>query len=209
VGPPRPTLRDSVSFLYYVTMDILLFGIQGSGKGTQARKLVEEFGYFFFETGAELRKIIASGTELGKEVASYTDKGNLAPTPIVMEVVRTAIAQLPTDQKILFDGIPRSIDQKEQFDPILADLHRDITGIQITLPEEEAVKRLVLRAEKEGRTDDVLEDAIRRRIEVFKEKTVPVIEAYRQEGKMVDIDGQGVVEEVYERVKSACSFLAS
>ena len=199
-GGGNAILRNSILFLYSIKVDLLLFGIQGSGKGTQARLLAEEFGYVIFETGAELRKIIASQTTLGKTIASYTDNGHLAPTSMVMDVVHCTLETVPLDQKILFDGIPRSMEQKEQFDPILMSLGRTFTGIEITLPEEEVLKRLLHRAENQGRTDDASEASIRRRIEIFREQTIPVIDAYRREGKIVEIDGQGTVEEVYERL---------
>src|SRR3989338_11545334 len=108
-----------------------------------------------------------------------------------MDVVRAAIGKLPSDQKILFDGIPRNFEQKEQFEKVLKETDRKFFCLQITLPEEEAWERLLLRATKEGRTDDIHEESIHRRIEVFKDQTVPVIKAYRSEGKMVDVDGLG------------------
>src|SRR6185295_10510811 len=99
-------------------MDLVFFGIQGSGKGTQAKKLAAEFGYDIFEAGGELRKIAASGSELGKTVKNYIDEGHLVPHEIIMEVVKEAIGKRPKDQKILFDGIPRDDNQMRDFDAI-------------------------------------------------------------------------------------------
>ena len=182
-------------------MDLVVFGIQGSGKGTQAKLLAKDFGYHIFETGGELRKIAASGTELGNTVKSYIDAGNLAPHLIVMEVVRTAVKAIPENQKILFDGIPRDLVQMKDFDSVLAQAGRTIRCLQITADKELCIQRILARAKVEGRADDQKEEAIRRRMQLFQDKTMPVIETYRAQGKMVDTDGEGTVEEVYGRVK--------
>jgi adenylate kinase len=184
-------------------MDLVLFGIQGSGKGTQAKKLAAEFGYSIFETGAELRKIAASGTELGNTIKSYIDEGHLAPLPIVMQVVKEAILARPMDQKILFDGIPRDLDQRSQFDEIMKGLRRDFVCVQLTLNDDAAFQRIQGRALAEGRADDANEESIRRRMGIFKEHTSPVIEAYRADGNMIDIDGGRSIDEVYEDLKKA------
>lgn len=184
-------------------MDLVLFGIQGSGKGTQARRIATEFGYDIFETGAELRRIIASGSALGKTAASYMDKGNLVPLSLVMQVTKEAILAKPTPKKILFDGIPRDREQMQAFDAMMAEVGRTFRCLHILLPEEEALQRILGRAKVEGRVDDSDEAYIRRRMEIFRAKTLPVIDEYRQQGKLEDIDGGGTVGEVYERVKKA------
>ncbi|HVW66584.1 MAG TPA: nucleoside monophosphate kinase [Candidatus Peribacteraceae bacterium] len=183
-------------------MDLVLFGIQGSGKGTQAKKLAEEFNYSIFETGAELRKIAASGTELGNIIKSYIDAGNLAPLDIVMEVVKQAILAKPADQKLLFDGIPRDLEQMKSFNTIMREVGRDFRCVQLTLDDDTAFKRIQGRALQEGRADDANEEAIRRRMNIFKERTLPVIESYRTDGNMTDIDGGRSIDEVYEDLKS-------
>lgn len=182
-------------------MDLIFFGIQGSGKGTQAKRLAEEFGYYIFEAGGELRKIKASGTELGNTVASYIDNGELVPFEIIMQVVKEAIAAQPADQKILFDGIPRDEDQMRAFDQILSDAGREFCCVHILLEKDEAVARIRGRAEKEGRADDADEQKVLRRMELFEEKTMPVIAKYSAEGKVVEIDGKGELDEVYGRIK--------
>lgn len=186
-------------------MDLVLFGIQGSGKGTQARKIAAEFGCDIFETGAELRKIIASGSDVGKTAASYMDKGNLVPLALVMQVTKEAILQKPKTQKILFDGIPRDREQMEAFDAMMVELGRTFFCINIVLGEGEALRRILGRAKVEGRVDDSDEEYIRRRMQIFQEKTIPVIDAYRRQGKLTDVEGSGSVDEVYERLKSAVS----
>ncbi len=182
-------------------MDLVLFGIQGSGKGTQAKKLAAEFGYDIFEAGGELRKIAASGTELGKTVKSYIDIGKLVPFEIIMEVVETAIKARPADQKILFDGIPRDADQQKSFDKILASAGRSFRCIHLKLDPEEGVRRILGRAKTEGRADDANEEVIRRRMRTFVEKTLPVIKAYEERGLVTEVDGMKTVDEVYGEMK--------
>lgn len=184
-------------------MDLVLFGIQGSGKGTQARRIAAEFGYDIFETGAELRRIIASGSELGKTAASYMDKGNLVPLPLVMQVVKEAVLAKAKTQKILFDGIPRDREQMDAFNAMMGEVGRPFQCLHILLSEEEALQRILARAKVEGRVDDSDEAYIRRRMEIFREKTTPVIDAYRKQGKLMDVEGDGVVEEVYRRMRLA------
>lgn len=182
-------------------MDILLFGIQGSGKGTQARKLAEEFGFYIFEAGGELRKLKESGTELGDKVASYIDNGELVPHEIIMQVTKEAVCYRPHDERILFDGIPRDADQKRDFDTVMRECGREFTCIQFMLDDEEAFQRILSRAEKEGRADDADEEKIRKRMATFHEKTEPVIEAYQAMGMLQEVDADGEVDEVYARLK--------
>jgi len=182
-------------------MDLVLFGIQGSGKGTQAKRLCAQYGFDLFEAGGELRKIVASGSKLGETVKSFIDVGKLVPFAIIMQVVKEAIAARPQSQKILFDGIPRDLDQMRSFDQIMAEAGRDFTCIEIALTEEEGVQRILGRAKIEGRADDANEETIRRRMKTFFEKTKPVIELYTAQGKLRVIDGKGAVEEVYQTIQ--------
>ncbi|MDD4628181.1 MAG: nucleoside monophosphate kinase [Candidatus Peribacteraceae bacterium] len=184
-------------------MDLVLFGIQGSGKGTQAKRLVAEFGYDLFEAGGELRKIAASGSELGKTVKSFIDVGKLVPHAIIMQVVKEAILKRPKSQKILFDGIPRDGDQMRDFDQVMREVGRDFLCIEIKLSAEEGVQRILGRAKIEGRADDADETIIRRRMATFTEKTLPVIERYKNEGKLIDVDGKGTMEQVYAAIVRA------
>lgn len=184
-------------------MDLVLFGIQGSGKGTQAKLLAKEFNYDIFEAGGELRKIAASGSALGETVKSYIDHGKLVPFDIIMKVVAEAIGTRAKDQKILFDGIPRDLDQMRAFDRIMQTQGRAFRCINLTVDAEKAFQRILGRAKVEGRADDADEAKIRLRMQTFRDKTIPVIEEYRKRTLVADIDGEGSVEEVYERLKNA------
>ncbi|MFH0769886.1 MAG: nucleoside monophosphate kinase [Candidatus Peregrinibacteria bacterium] len=190
-------------------MDLVFFGIQGCGKGTQAKKLAAEFGYDIFEAGGELRSIAATGSALGETVKSFIDVGKLVPFEIIMQVVKEAILARPKTQKILFDGIPRDRDQMEAFDAILREVGRDFTCVHFLLSKEEALKRILGRAKAEGRADDANTEIIIRRMETFEQKTLPVIDAYGRQGKVIEVDSGGTVEEVYAKLKELLSFLAS
>ena len=184
-------------------MDLVFFGIQGSGKGTQAKKLAAELGYDIFEAGGELRKIAASGSELGKTVKSYIDQGHLVPHEIIMQVVKEAILARPKTTKILFDGIPRDDEQKKDFDAVMKSVGREFLGIHFMLDAKEAQNRILGRAKAEGRADDANTEIITRRMKTFAEKTMPVVHAYREAGKIKDIDASRSVEEIYSTLKDA------
>lgn len=182
-------------------MDLIFFGIQGSGKGTQAKKLAVEFGYDIFEAGGELRKIVASGSELGKTVQRYIDQGHLVPHEIIMQVVAEAIAARPKTTKILFDGIPRDEAQKKDFDEVMKKADREFRCIHFLLDATEAKNRILGRAKEEGRADDADLSIIERRMNTFSEKTLPVIEEYKKAGLVTEIDANRGVEEVYSELK--------
>jgi adenylate kinase len=183
-------------------MDIVLFGIQGSGKGTQARKLAEEFGYRLFEAGGALRAIAAEESHLGSQVRSYINAGHLVPHEIIMEVVRSAVIDVPAEAPVLFDGIPRDAKQQADFDALMTEYNRPFQCINIALSADEAMARIRQRAATEGRVDDSDDVKIHRRFQIFQEETTPVIESYRARTLVTDVDGRGSVDEVYQRLKA-------
>lgn len=182
-------------------MDIVFFGIQGSGKGTQAKKLVQEFGYRLFEAGAELRAIAASGTALGKTVKDHIDHGKLVPHGIIMEVVREAMDAAPTGTVFVFDGVPRDMDQLRDFEELMHAANRTFRCVMLFVDGQAAVERIVKRAKIEGRVDDADEEIVRKRMHLYREKTMPVIDACRDKGLVMEVDGEGGMDEVYGRVK--------
>lgn len=179
-------------------MDLVLFGMQGSGKGTQAKLIAEQCGLSIFETGAQLRKLAKEDSELGCKIASILASGNLVPNEVVMEMVAAFVDSLEEGQSALFDGLPRSVEQKESFDALLESKGRNIQGLLIELNEDEAMTRLLAR-----KRDDDTPEAIRVRIDTFMEKTQPVIDAYAAEGKMLAIDGVQSIEEVNRDIMEA------
>lgn len=182
-------------------MDLVFFGIQGSGKGTQAKKLAAEFGYDIFEAGGELRKIVSSGSKLGKTVQGYIDQGHLVPHEIIMQVVAEAIAARSQDTTILFDGIPRDEAQMRDFNDVMQKAGREFRCIHFLLDAVAAEERILGRAQKEGRADDANTEIIRRRMATFREKTLPVIAKYKDSGNMIEISADRSVDEVYAELR--------
>ena len=180
--------------------DLILFGVQGSGKGTQAQILADKLGYVIFEAGAELRKIRASDTELGRQVKSIIDAGNLVPNEIVMEIVAEFLKGVSAEEPVIFDGIPRSMVQKESLDALLDKHGRDAVCLHIRLPREVAIARM----QERGRADDTAE-VIKTRIDNFEAQTVPVIDKYAAEGKMLQVDGDQPIEQVTEAILDVLS----
>ena len=175
--------------------DIILVGKQGCGKGTQAKRIAEEHGHSIFETGGALRHIATQDTPLGHKVKDITERGDLVPNDIVMEIVEDFVDRSGTGTPVIFDGIPRSQEQRASLEALLAKKDRDFVVLEITLSDEEAMKRLLSRAQIEGRADDKT-DVILRRIENFRTHTVPLIETWRDQGRLVSINGEQNIEAV-------------
>ncbi len=204
-------------------MDLVLFGMQGSGKGTQSQRIAEHCGLEVFETGAELRRLATEDSDLARKVKSIMEAGNLVPTEVVMEIIAAFLHRLPAGKSALFDGIPRSDDQKEQFDALMLKEARSFKGLLIELTEAEAIKRLTTRricpqcktiypasysnntCEKDASTlvtrQDDTPEAIRVRLDTFIEKTMPVIEAYKIEGKMFMVKGEQSIDAVTNNIQ--------
>ncbi|MCK5020646.1 MAG: adenylate kinase [Candidatus Peribacteraceae bacterium] len=181
-------------------MDLIFFGIQGSGKGTQAKRIAAEFGYEIFEAGGELRSIATSGSKLGETVSSYMNDGKLVPHEIIMEVLQVFIEKRSDNTKIIFDGIPRDKNQQKDFDFLMEKEGRNFKCIHLLLDKEKAVQRILGRAEKEGRADDADESIIRKRMATFEEKTEPVIQDYKNRGLIIEVNGNGKIDDVYDRI---------
>lgn len=185
-------------------MDVLLFGIQGSGKGTQAKIIAQKHGYTIFEAGSALREIAHTDSDLGRTVASYIDSGHLVPFEIIMDVVGTAV-QTVGDRPMLFDGIPRDADQQKAFDRLMSEHGRDFRCIHLSLTDAVAMERIRKRAEMENRADDLSEEYVQRRIALFHEKTEPVISLYRSRGIVHDIDANASVDSIAESISTLIS----
>jgi len=179
--------------------DLILVGIQGSGKGTQARILAEKFGYKIFETGGVLRAMAKEKSPLGQKVKAITEAGELVPNEIVMEIVEDFLSKISSTTPIIFDGIPRSDVQRESLEKLLAGHKRKFLGLEIYLSESEALKRLLKRAEIEGRADDTLE-VIQKRIQNFYAYTKPLLEVWRNQKKLISITGEQSIEKVTEEI---------
>jgi len=209
-----------LSNLFYNKMsDLILFGMQGSGKGTQARILADNFNLTIFETGAALRQIAAENSELGKKVKAITEAGHLVPNEIVMDIIEDFLKKISPIQRVLFDGIPRKEEQRQTFEATLSRSNRQTFAIYLKISREEAFKRLGGRktcsqckeiyglaytekkcgkcgAELAIRSDDQNNQSIINRIDVFEKETMPVIEKYREQGRLLEVDGMPKTEKV-------------
>lgn len=182
-------------------LNIVLFGAPGCGKGTQAAKLKEKYGVNHVSTGDVIRGEIKAGTELGKSMTAYIEAGKLAPDQIVIDMIANYVVEHKEDKGNIFDGFPRTTAQAEAFDKILSD-NNDSVDIMIYMevPEEELVKRILLRGKDSGRADDASEDVIRNRISVYNAQTAVVADYYSKQNKYAAINGLGSMEEVFDRI---------
>lgn len=182
-------------------LNIVLFGAPGCGKGTQAAKLKEKYGVNHVSTGDVIRGEINRGTELGKSMTEFIEAGKLAPDQIVIDMIANYVVEHKDDKGNIFDGFPRTTAQAEAFDKILEE-NNDSVDIMIYMevPEEELVKRILLRGKDSGRADDASEDVIRNRISVYNAQTAVVAEYYSKQNKYAAINGLGTMDEVFDRI---------
>lgn len=179
--------------------DLILVGIQGSGKGTQAKILAQKFGYQIFETGGELRAIAKENSDLGHKVKAITERGDLVPNEIVMEIVEHFLANMDNDTPIIFDGIPRSEIQRESLEQLILSHGREFAVLEIKLSDKEAMKRMMYRAQTEGRADDTPE-VMKKRIANFYSYTAPLLDVWRKKGRLISINGEQNVESVTQDI---------
>ena len=184
-------------------MRVIMMGPPGAGKGTQATFVAEHFGIPAISTGDIFRANVAEGTPLGVEAKRYMDAGEYVPDEITNKMVRNRIDEPDAEPGFLLDGYPRTLAQVEELDGMVEFTgHRLDAVVVLTVDDEEIVQRLLQRAEVEGRADDT-EDVIRRRQEVYREQTEPLIEVYRERGILLEVDGIGEVDQVTKRIFEA------
>ncbi len=180
--------------------NVILFGPPGSGKGTQAALVSKTLGLVHLSTGEIFRKAIANRTPLGIKAKEYMDKGELVPDEDVAQMVVNAVDRHPGAKGFIFDGFPRNVFQAEFLDRMLEERNTTIHYlIALDVDREELIRRLLKRAEIEGRTDDTPE-VIENRIRVYFDQTVPVIDHYKKQGKYYPVNGLGNIEEVNKRI---------
>ncbi len=184
-------------------LNIIIFGPPGSGKGTQSAKIVEKYNLVHLSTGDLMREEIAKDTPLGREVKKFIDKGMLVPDEIIMRELYEKASEHLDSPGLIFDGFPRTIVQAEMLDQMLNKHGIPIDVVlSVDVDEEELYKRLKGRAEDSGRSDDKT-DIIWRRIEIYKEQTLPLIDYYKKQGKIVSINGMSPVEKVFGKITKA------
>lgn len=182
-------------------LNIILFGPPGSGKGTQAIKLKEKYDLVHISTGDIFREAIRTPSDLGSELKSYMDQGQLVPDELTFRVLANYIDghNLMNSKGIIFDGFPRTIAQADALDQFFKERKSGITIVlSLLVQEEEVVHRLLLRGQTSGRPDDNSETVIRKRMQVYRDQTLPLAGYYSLQHKFIELKGEGTVEEVFQ-----------
>ena len=186
-------------------LNIVIFGAPGSGKGTQSDKLIEHYKLFHISTGDVLRDNIKRGTELGKTAKGFIDQGQLVPDELIIDI----LAQVLDENKdkategVIFDGFPRTIPQAEALEQLLADRGTQIDAVVgLEVPEEELIRRILLRGQMSGRSDDN-EETARKRLETYHNQTSPLKAYYQEQGKYCAINGLGTIDGIFDLIKES------
>jgi len=183
--------------------NIVIFGAPGSGKGTQSDLMIENFGLEHISTGDVLRNEIKKGTELGKTAQSYIDKGNLIPDDLMVSILAKEYDSYGRGHKgVIFDGFPRTIPQAEALEKMLDERGDKVAAmIELDVPEDELMDRLIKRGKESGRADDN-EETIKKRLVVYHSQTQPLIEWYKKAGLHYHINGHGTLERIFSDIKA-------
>lgn len=180
--------------------NIVIFGAPGSGKGTQSDKMIEKYGLNHISTGDVLRAEIKKGSELGKTAASFIDQGQLIPDDLMVSILASVYDSFGDHKGVIFDGFPRTIPQAEALKKMLDERGDKVAAmIELDVPEEELMKRLLLRGQQSGRADDN-EETIKKRLVVYHSQTQPLIEWYDKEGIHYHIDGLGDLDRIFDDI---------
>lgn len=183
-------------------LNIILCGAPGCGKGTQSDYIVAKYGLTHLSTGDIMRAEVASGSELGKLIFSYTGQGHLVPDDVTIQLLEKHLDTLPATTKgVIFDGFPRTDNQAVELEKLMAK-RGDKTAllVDISVPEDEIIKRLIERGKTSGRADDNLE-TIKERLVVYHNQTEPVAAYYKTLGNYAAVDGLGTIPEIFSRIE--------
>jgi adenylate kinase len=189
-------------------VNVLLLGPQGSGKGTQAKRISAEYGIPHVATGDMLRSAIAAETPLGLQVKPILDSGQLVSDELMTELIRERLDAEDARDGFILDGFPRTTAQADALDAMLREIGRELTIVfALQISDELCVQRLLRRAKEEGRADDTPE-TIARRLELYHHETEPLVEHYRTQGNLVSIHAEGTVNEVFAEIQAALEQVA-
>lgn len=179
-------------------INIVLFGPPGSGKGTQAQHLIEKYKLKQISTGDLFRYNMKNNTELGQMAKSYIDKGLLVPDAVTTDMLIDEVKKTTGTNGFIFDGYPRTANQTQALEGIVKEVLDGEISVCLSLivDDEILVERLIKRGETSGRTDDSNEEIIRNRIKEYYTKTAEVAELYKQQGKYVEVNGVGEIDEI-------------
>lgn len=181
-------------------LNIVLFGPPGAGKGTQSERLKEKYGLVHISTGDVFRALDPE-SELGKLAKSYSDKGNLVPDEVTIEILEAEVSKHPDAKGVIYDGFPRTTAQAEALDKFLNAKGTSVSMmLSLVVPEDELKSRLIARAEVSGRKDDADPEIIQNRINTYNNSTAPVAGFYKGQDKLHEIDGVGSIDDITQRL---------
>ena len=184
-------------------LNIVIFGAPGSGKGTQSERIVEKYGINHISTGDVLRAEIKNGTELGKTAKGYIDQGQLIPDELMIDILASVFDSFKDSKGVIFDGFPRTIAQAEALKKMLAERGQDVSVmVDLEVPEDELMVRLIKRGKDSGRADDN-EETIKKRLHVYHSQTAPLIDWYKNEKKYQHINRLGTMEGIFAEICEA------
>ena len=184
-------------------LNIVIFGAPGSGKGTQSERIVEKYGINHISTGDVLRAEIKNGTELGKTAKGYIDQGQLIPDELMIDILASVFDSFKDSKGVIFDGFPRTIAQAEALKKMVAERGQDVSVmVDLEVPEDELMVRLIKRGKDSGRADDN-EETIKKRLHVYHSQTAPLIDWYKNEKKYQHINGLGTMEGIFAEICEA------
>ena len=184
-------------------LNIVIFGAPGSGKGTQSERIVEKDGINHISTGDVLRAEIKNGTELGKTAKGYIDQGQLIPDELMIDILASVFDSFKDSKGVIFDGFPRTIAQAEALKKMLAERGQDVSVmLDLEVPEDELMVRLIKRGKDSGRADDN-EETIKKRLHVYHSQTSPLIDWYKNEKKYQHINGLGTMDGIFADICEA------
>lgn len=185
-------------------INLILFGPPGSGKGTQAARLVEKYNLVHISTGDLFRYEMGNNTPLGRQAKAYISQGELVPDEVTIGMLRNKVDAHPDAAGFIFDGFPRTIPQAAALDKLMAENKTEIHALlALQVDDEEIVKRITLRGATSGRSDDLDENIIRNRISVYKNETTPVYDFYALQQKSHSIEGLGSIDAIFDRLCAA------
>ena len=184
-------------------LNIVIFGAPGSGIGTQSERIVEKYGINHISTGDVLRAEIKNGTELGKTAKGYIDQGQLIPDELMIDILASVFDSFKDSKGVIFDGFPRTIAQAEALKKMLAERGKDVSVmLDLEVPEDELMVRLIKRGKDSGRADDN-EETIKKRLHVYHSQTSPLIDWYKNEKKYQHINGLGTMDGIFADICEA------
>ena len=184
----------------YEMVNVVIFGPPGSGKGTQSQRIIEKYGLTHISTGELLRHEISTGSELGHQVKEIIGSGDLVSDHLIIDVLEKDLDRLSDVPGIIFDGFPRTINQAQELKMMLNARGTAVSVMfSLEVEHDELIKRLLGRKAVSGRQDDNM-TVIEKRLEVYSERTAPVVEFYRKAGKLSIIDGSGSVDDTFNQI---------